>query len=38
MKLSELKTQKELLNLLPHKWKLKHPECILTKQKEKSCN
>ena len=31
-------TQKELLNLLPHKWKLKHPECILTKQKEKSCN
>ena len=27
-------TQEELLNLLPHKWKLKHPECVLTKQKE----
>lgn len=31
-------TQEELLNLLPHKWKLKHPECVLTRQKEKSCN
>lgn len=31
-------TQEELLNLLPHKWKLKHPECVLTKQKEESCN
>ena len=29
-------TQEELLNLLPHKWKLKHPECVLTKQKEES--
>ena len=27
-------TQEELLNLLPHKWKLKHQECVLTKQKE----
>lgn len=27
-------TQEELLNLLPHKWKLKHPECVLTKQQE----
>ena len=24
--------QEELLNLLPHKWKLKHPECVLTRQ------
>lgn len=24
-------THEELLNLLPHKWKLKHPECVLTK-------
>lgn len=31
-------TQEELLNLLPHKWKLKHPECVLTKQKKESCN
>ena len=31
-------TQEELLNLLPHKWKLKHPECVLTKQKEVSSN
>ena len=31
-------TQEELLNLLPHKWKLKHPECVLTRQKEESCN
>lgn len=31
-------TQEELLNLLPHKWKLKHPECVLTEQKEESCN
>ena len=31
-------TQEELLNLLPHKWKLKHPECVLTKQKEESNN
>ena len=31
-------TQEELLNLLPHKWKLKHPECVLTKQKEESSN
>ena len=29
-------TQEELLNLLPHKWKLKHPECVLTRQKEES--
>lgn len=27
-------TQEKLLNLLPHKWKLKHPECVLTKQQE----
>lgn len=27
---------KELLNLLPHKWKLQHPERALTKQEEKS--
>ena len=31
-------TQEELLDLLPHKWKLKHPECVLTRQKEESCN
>lgn len=31
-------TQEELLSLLPHKWKLKHPECVLTRQKEESCN
>ena len=31
-------TKEELLNLLPHKWKLKHPECVLTRQKEESCN
>ena len=26
----------ELLELLPHKWKLQHPESALTKQKEES--
>ena len=31
-------THEELLNLLPHKWKLKHPESILTKQHEESGN
>ncbi len=31
-------THEILLNLLPHKWKLKHPECVLTRQKEESCN
>lgn len=25
-------TQEELLNQLPYKWKLKHPEYVLTKQ------
>ncbi len=25
-------THEKLLDLLPHKWKLKHPESILTKQ------
>ena len=30
--------REQLLNLLPHKWKLQHPECVLTKQKEESCN
>ena len=25
-------TREELLMLLPHKWKLQHPECVLTKQ------
>lgn len=29
-------THEELLELLPHKWKLQHPESALTKQKEKS--
>ena len=24
-------TREELLNLLPHKWKLQHPESVLTK-------
>lgn len=27
-------TREQLLNLLPHKWKLQHPEYVLTKQKE----
>lgn len=31
-------TGKELLNLLPHKWKLQHPESILTKQNALSEN
>ena len=31
-------TREELLNLLPHKWKLKHPESILTKQNAESGN
>lgn len=31
-------THEELLNLLPHKWKLKHLESILTKQHEESGN
>ena len=31
-------THEELLNLLPHKWKLKHPESVLTKQKGESGN
>lgn len=30
--------REQLLNLLPHKWKLKHPECVLTKQKNESGN
>ena len=30
--------REQLLNLLPHKWKLQHPECVLTKQKEESGN
>ena len=30
--------REQLLNPLPHKWKLKHPECVLTKQKEVSSN
>ena len=25
-------TREQLSNLLPHKWKLKYPECVLTKQ------
>ena len=29
---------KELLNLLPHKWKLQHPESLLTKQTVESTN
>ena len=29
-------THEELLELLPHKWKLQHPESALTKQKEES--
>ena len=29
-------THEELLELLPHKWKLQHPESVLTKQGEKS--
>ena len=28
----------ELLNLLPHKWKLQHPESLLTKQTVESAN
>ena len=31
-------TREQFLNLLPHKWKLKHPESVLTKQKNKSGN
>ena len=31
-------TREELLNLLPHKWKLQHPESILTKQNAESGN
>lgn len=34
--LSQKETHKELLEQLPHKWKLKHPESVLTKQQEKS--
>ena len=29
-------THEELLELLPHKWKLQHPESVLTKQGEES--
>ena len=28
----------ELINLLPHKWKLQHPEKVSTKQEEESGN
>ena len=31
-------TREQLLNLLPHKWKLQHPEGTSTKQEEKSGN
>lgn len=31
-------THEELLSLLPHKWKLKHPESVLVKQTEVSGN
>ena len=31
-------THEELLDLLPHKWKLKHPKSILTKQHGESDN
>ena len=31
-------TREELLNLLPHKWKLQHPESVSTKQNEESGN
>ena len=31
-------TREQLLNLLPHKWKLQHPEGASTKQEEKSGN
>ena len=31
-------TREELLNLLPHKWKLQHPESVSTKQNEESDN
>lgn len=31
-------THEELLNLLPHKWKLQHPESVLTKQNAESGN
>ena len=31
-------TREQLSNLLPHKWKLKYPECVLIKQKEESSN
>ena len=31
-------THEELLELLPHKWKLQHPESALTKQEEEAGN
>ena len=31
-------TREKLLNLLPHKWKLEHPESVLTKQNVESGN
>lgn len=31
-------THEELLNLLPHKWKLQHPESVLTRQTAESGN
>lgn len=31
-------TREELLSLLPHKWKLKHPESVLMKQNSESAN
>ena len=31
-------TNEELLNLLPHKWKLQHPESVLTRQTAESGN
>jgi len=27
-------TESELLEMLPHKWKLKHPEAIITKEEQ----
>jgi hypothetical protein len=27
-------TESELLEMLPHKWKLKHPETIITKEEQ----
>ena len=32
------RTMEELLELLPHKWKLQHPESALTKQAEEAGN